>query len=172
MKHVCVHCLLDFPPQSSLSTAVHFCVLSTLQLFSSLQLYCSTCHHHKGTVFLDKDLTFRSAWKTYGWRGRRLKLGQKMLDFLIVKKLTFCSETMLTGESQLQKCGCIPGMWNCCPSRREANSWPIGPVRLFSGVGMQELHRAPPSSKGSRPYGILSACRINLWEWNWDKKGG
>jgi hypothetical protein len=30
---------------------------------------------------------------------------------------------------------------NCCPPRREANSWPTGPVRLCSGVRMQEIHK-------------------------------
>jgi hypothetical protein len=42
-------------------------------------------------------------------------------------------------RSQFQECGCIPRAYRC-PPRQEANGWPTGPTRLYSGVRMQELH--------------------------------
>jgi hypothetical protein len=48
-----------------------------------------------------------------------------------------CSETLLPG-AQLQKCGCIPGT----PTTATLG-WKqmLDPLRLCSGVRMQELHR-------------------------------
>ncbi len=56
---------------------------------------------------------------------------------------TLCSETILTGESQLHistPLGIEPG-----PSSREANGLTTGPVELcMNATRLQGLHRAPP----------------------------
>ncbi len=50
-----------------------------------------------------------------------------------------CSETTLTGDTSSRSVGASLGC-ETLPPGREANSWLTGPVRLCSGVRLQELH--------------------------------
>jgi hypothetical protein len=36
-------------------------------------------------------------------------------SFPAIRKMRYCSKTSLTGESQFQKCGCIPGTHTAAP---------------------------------------------------------
>ncbi len=59
------------------------------------------------------------------------------------EKVWFCSETALTGETQLHCEFVHPQDADRWPPRQEANGWTTGSVRLC-GVKMQGFHRAPP----------------------------
>ncbi len=61
-----------------------------------------------------------------------------------------CSETSLTGEpSSLVSVGASPER-KPLPPRREANGWPIEPVRLCFGVKLQGLHKSLAVDKSTK----------------------
>jgi hypothetical protein len=71
-------------------------------------------------------------------RSRRLLKGR-----VHAEECCCCSDTSLTGEPNfIGSVGSSPG----CKPRREANSWPTGPVRLCNGVKLQGLDRASSSN--------------------------